>query len=662
MRYPSAMLRGLMAAAVLLFLAALLHGFSAPLQEEEDPDQACLDCHGEVSLFEDMTEPQRYVVDRQIFRNSVHGSFNCSDCHQDLAGVDDFPHEPELAPVDCGTCHGDVQDIYVESLHGLALDRGNARAPTCWSCHGAHDILPSDDARSRAYRPNIPNMCASCHGTAGLLTETLVRLPEVASFYAQSVHGQAAQRGIADAAVCTDCHGVHELKGPADPSSPINVQNVSQTCGQCHQTAQSQYDRSIHGRALKAGIRDSPTCTDCHGEHFILGMRDRSARTYSSRLAHETCGRCHEDPVIIQKYGMADYVVETYIDSYHGWATRWDSDAAATCVSCHTAHLVLPERDPASTISPQNVTATCRQCHPGADDRFAASYTHRTASIAANPITRWIRNAYIVLILLVVGGMLLHNLVIFVYYLVEKRRMEESTPSILRLDRIQVYQHLLLAITFTVLVITGFALRFPDAWWVRQLAAMGMTEPMRSWIHRVFAVGLIIVAISHVLYITVTKRGREELQSMVPMRKDAYDFVEQMRFHTWLRKEELKFGRYDYTQKVEYWALVWGTILMAVTGFVLWFPATAVRYFPTWIVQASETIHYYEAWLATLAIIVWHFFFTIVHPREFPMSWTWITGRMPVDHVRGHHAGWYEEELQPSADRREEEPGEAGAP
>jgi hypothetical protein len=76
---------------------------------------------------------------------------------------------------------------------------------------------------------------------------------------------------------------------------------------------------------------------------------------------------------------------------------------------------------------------------------------------------------------------------------------------------------------------------------------------------------------------------------------------------------------------------------MALTGFVLWFPETAVRIFPVWIVHVAETIHYYEAWLATLAIIVWHGFFVIFHPEVYPMSWTWLTGEMSSKMANKHH-------------------------
>ena len=67
---------------------------------------------------------------------------------------------------------------------------------------------------------------------------------------------------------------------------------------------------------------------------------------------------------------------------------------------------------------------------------------------------------------------------------------------------------------------------------------------------------------------------------------------------------------------------------MTATGLVLWFPEATARLFPSWTIAASQTIHFYEAWLATLAIVVWHFFFVIFHPDVYPMSWAWLTGRM----------------------------------
>jgi len=226
------------------------------------------------------------------------------------------------------------------------------------------------------------------------------------------------------------------------------------------------------------------------------------------------------------------------------------------------------------------------------------------------------------------------------------RRRRELTNGqwILRFDRSQVLQHLLLTVTFMALVVTGFALRFPEAWWVRGLQGIGMTEPMRFNLHRVAAVGLIIASCWHAYYVLLTKRGKREFRALWPRWSDFREFVGNLRYHTFRSERKVKFGRYDYSQKAEYWALIWGTGLMAITGIILWFPAAVTRVFPPITVPAAQTIHYYEAWLATLAILVWHFFFVIFHPEEYPMSWTWLTGKMSRESAEEHHPRWLEDE------------------
>jgi cytochrome b subunit of formate dehydrogenase len=608
----------------------LLVAASTSMHAQEAGSDDCLVCHEEAG---------------EAFSESIHGElgFTCADCHADLDGLDEFPHDAPLEKVECGLCHTDVQEAYEESLHGYALERGNPAAPNCGSCHGVHDILPGEDPRSRTHASRRTAVCADCHGDAGLrTTDPLVTLPQTVGTFGESVHGQA-QNG--KAASCIHCHGVHDLRGPLDPDSRIHPFNVAATCGACHKEIRETFDRSIHGRALAAGLHDSPTCSSCHGEHLILSPDNPEARTYGAKIAAETCGVCHNRQEMIAKYSLESDAVDSYEDSYHGWAVQRNYESAATCISCHTAHAVLPAEHPDSTVHSANVEGTCKQCHPRADSRFAASYDHRAASVASNPVIRLLRNVYILLIVVVIGGMVIHNLILMNYFIVERLRAESRRPGLRRLDVAQLVQHLLLTFGFVMLVITGFALRFPDAWWVHYLGALGMTEPRRANTHRVFGVLLLVVGMWHVVYVTLQRRGRGEIRAMFPARRDLREAIGNLRFHTWLSKEPVKFGRYDYTQKLEYWALIWGTALMAVTGLVLWYPAIAVRGFPAWIVAASQTIHYYEAWLATLAILVWHFFFVIFHPDQYPMSWTWLTGRMTKDHVQHHHRGWYDDEI-----------------
>ncbi len=629
------------ASAVVVVLIAGLWNATAFAQDDED----CLACHDEIDLFEGFDDPARLVVSAKRYFASLHAEMGlaCIDCHVDLTGLGDYPHADSLAPVDCGVCHADTQELFTGSMHGYALARGDTQAPTCASCHGTHDIRSASDPESPTHESRLHEICASCHGSAGRLTREIVRFPETVASYAASVHGPSD--GGVGAATCDDCHHVHEVRGVADPQSRIHRANLSATCGECHDDIRIEYEQSIHGRALLAGLHDSPTCTDCHGEHLILSPGDPDSLAHASRQATESCGNCHDDPVIIAKYGLRGDVVGSYVDSYHGWTTRRGYDRSATCVSCHSAHRVLPSTDPRSTVHAANIVGTCGQCHKLVDEAFAASYTHEKLSITANPINRWIRGIYWVLITVVIGGMALHNLVILNFHAVRKRRELEAVQTVRRLDAYQLAQHGLMALSFIVLAITGFALRYPDAGWVALLTTLGLDEPLRANVHRIAGVVMVIVAVVHVLYVLLVRRGRREFRAMVPSRRDFREAVDNLRYHTWVRDRPADFGRYDYTQKAEYWAIVWGTALMAVTGAVLWFPALAVKLVPAWVVTASQTIHFYEAWLAALAIVVWHFFFVLFHPDVYPMSWTWLSGKVTRRSVERHHPRWYREEL-----------------
>ncbi len=612
---------------------------AVPLQES----QPCLPCHETPELFRGREDASALVVTPDSLAESAHGGLPCTACHQELA----VPHPDEPPRARCTPCHEDIVARYAVSVHGYAEHRGYPRAPSCTTCHGNHDILPARDPRSPTHKVRVPETCARCHGEAGLRTRELVRLPAPFQAYARSVHGRGTARGMAAAASCADCHAVHDLKGPADPASRIAPQNVAATCGQCHPDIQIDYEYSIHGRALRAGIGDSPTCTDCHGEHLILAAQDPDAPICGARQAMEACGRCHDDPVIVEKYGLRTGVVPTYLDSYHGWASRTGCEIAATCIDCHGAHRVLPADHPESTVNVANVALTCGRCHEGADSTFAASYDHAALTLAENPVNRIVRRIYLILIAGVIGGMVLHNLVILNYYLLKRKEAEEAGPQVVRFTPSELVQHLLLTLSFTVLVVTGFALRFPDAWWVQWLAGMGMDEALRSTVHRIAAVVLLGTGAYHLYEILLTERGRKALRDMIPDLRDLRDLAGNLAFHLRRTSERPRFRRFDYTQKAEYWALVWGTVIMALTGFILWFPTWAARILPALVVPVAQTIHYYEAWLATLAIIVWHLFFVVLHPDVYPMHWAWLTGKIGAASAREHHAAWYEEEIAP---------------
>ena len=631
------------------------HSVHAEDRQPAKLEEACLNCHTEI---------------RDEFKASVHGQFNegrnlshCYDCHgehRSRAPSDTTLRVTNESPAEatCGACHAESVKRYNMSLHKYALESGSPRAPRCESCHGAHNIRKVSDPESPMHRSQQVETCAKCHSQIGIGLDPDVRLPRSFENYLESTHGKLLKQGNTEVPVCIDCHGGHAIRGSNNPESTIAQHNIDKTCGKCHDKEQDLYQQSIHYRAMMSGIDDSPTCTGCHGEHLLISPKDPKSKVSHSRIAAETCGKCHENPDIIRKYGLAPDVVSTYTDSYHGLASHGKGATTATCNDCHGAHDVRTLNDSLSMIHPANVVKTCSQCHPKADANFAQSYTHKALQPLEGGVNWWIARIYWIMIIVVIGGMIVHNLVILNYHLAKAKEHQTAGKKVTRFDRHQIVQHMALSITFIMLAVTGFALKFPDAWWVKLLSAIGFSEGVRSVTHRIMAVGLIGCSVYHIVYLFMTRRGREEWSALLPGKSDLTEMTDNMAYHMNKKKDAPKFDRYDYSQKAEYWALIWGTILMIATGFVLWFPAELSPLLPSWAVPISQTIHLYEAWLATLAIVVWHFFFVIFHPEEYPMSWTWLTGKISLDLVKHRHGRWYDKLTSPGGEAAEK-PGEA---
>jgi formate dehydrogenase gamma subunit len=329
--------------------------------------------------------------------------------------------------------------------------------------------------------------------------------------------------------------------------------------------------------------------------------------------------------------------VRTVFDSYHGLAAQYGSTLAANCGSCHGYHKILPSSDPASTINQAHLVQTCGKCHPGATEKFASGKIHVDTAAAKRPadfastVNWWVRRIYLVLIFGTIGGMLLHNGLLF--YKKVSAHLRASGRPVLRMSLGQRWQHAVLATSFIALALTGFALKWPDSWLVR---AMGSSEPFRRWAHRISGVVLLLVGFYHLIYIVVSKEGRRLVCDLFPVKKDLTDVLQAVRYLTGLSKQKTKIGRFGYAEKMEYWAVVWGTIIMGATGLAVWFKMDVTRFLPRWLVDVGLTIHYYEAILACLAIIVWHFYHVIFDPEVYPLNLACWDGK-----VSEH---WQEEE------------------
>jgi len=200
-------------------------------------------------------------------------------------------------------------------------------------------------------------------------------------------------------------------------------------------------------------------------------------------------------------------------------------------------------------------------------------------------------------------------------------------------------QHLNLAINFTILVITGFALSFPKAFWVSPITDVPAGMTIRGFLHRLCGVATVFLGGYHMLYCAFTKRGRGIIKDMIPGLRDAIDLWETLKNNFFINRpaKKLKMPRFNFREKLEYLGLIWGTLVMTVTGFILWFEVEWLKYFPKWTFDVARTIHFYEAILATLTIIVWHFYSVIFNPDVYPMSWAWITGDLTEHEMEEEH-------------------------
>jgi cytochrome b subunit of formate dehydrogenase len=572
------------------------------------------------------------------------------DCHRD---VKTSPHEKTPAKITCAQCHADAQDAYAHSYHAKAVKPGGQVAANCEDCHGgAHEIFAAADAKSPVHHANIPVTCGRCHGQTSLMDGT-GESAQAFMAYQESVHGRAIERGSKTAAVCTDCHGSHEILPANDAQSPVNKFNIPKTCGKCHGAVEQVFIQSIHGQGIARGNGLAPVCTDCHGIHSIKAHVDPDSSVSEQNLARTTCASCHEGVRLSREFGVAGNRVSTYMDSYHGLASERGSVVVANCASCHGVHNILPSKDPRSTINRANLNMTCGKCHKGVTQKFTLNKVHMEAgqsSDIGSVAVRWVRWFYLVLIVAVIGAMFLHNAIVWRSKALARRRAQQ--PALIRMTTSQRWQHLIVLTSFIALVITGFALKFPNSWFAE---ALGMSENLRSILHRIAGAALMSAGIYHFFYIALAREGRRLIRDLMPTPKDAFDAWATMRFHLGWSREKPKFGRFSYAEKAEYWALVWGTALMAVTGIMLWAKVWVGNLLARWWLDVAITVHFYEAVLASLAIVIWHFYQVFFDPDVYPMNWAWWDGKMPVEHYREEHELDTETLVEASGT---EEPGE----
>jgi formate dehydrogenase subunit gamma len=225
----------------------------------------------------------------------------------------------------------------------------------------------------------------------------------------------------------------------------------------------------------------------------------------------------------------------------------------------------------------------------------------------------------------------------------------------------QCIEHALVGLLFIVLAATGLAQEFFRMRWAEwMIAAMGGIDRVR-WVHRSTGIAFTVVVVVHLataLGQVVTGRARP---SMVPTRKDFRDAITMMRYYLRLSDEQARFDRFDYRQKFEYWGMVFGSLVIIVTGFMLYFPVLTTRFLPGQVIPAALMAHGREGLLALLVVITWHLYNAHLSPEAFPFDASIFTRKISRERMEKEHPLEYARMLADAKEERGASPPERTA-
>lgn len=209
----------------------------------------------------------------------------------------------------------------------------------------------------------------------------------------------------------------------------------------------------------------------------------------------------------------------------------------------------------------------------------------------------------------------------------------EPQQSYRRFGPGQRFEHIVLLVTFTGLAVTGLPQTYAEYGWAKALIdLMGGIESIRV-IHRILATILMAEAIYHggILTYKLFVLGRRA--TMIPGPRDLKDVLQWIAYNLGMRQEHPHLPRYNFGEKAEYLAVIWGTVIMVITGFMMWNPIATTNFLPGTAIPVARAAHSAEALLAVLSIITWHMW--NVHIRRFNRAM--FTGNLPLDAMEEEH-------------------------
>lgn len=575
---------------------------------------------------------------------------NCLLCHQ-YRGLSRFDE-----------ASGRVHVFFVDPDYSQSHRGPHARL-ACTACHLREEVgvVP--------HRPTTPVNCArQCHLSDPAGPERLFSHSNIPPMLLKSAHKPETLARLEftggpllepNQAVCLYCHDEPVFRDPwaAIPKFQSLREGVFDRCDVCH------------SEKVPADI-----------EYYVRHIASRFAPARSTLELAQVCAVCHSDPRIRAEFELPDSVA-SYVRSFHGKAALLDDQTTANCLSCHVrrgenAHLMLPPDHPDSAVSPQRAPDSCRStaCHPGADLQIADAAVHLDLPTAHGTPEFALAVVFIVLTILTFGPSAL--LVLLDLFQIVVGRAQHEDDRIRRLvERLMAdprgrrqlqrfsaghrIQHWLLTVLFVLLCLTGFPLKFAEQAWASVVIHLFGGLQVARTIHHWAGIALVAGFLAHIVHVFAgfIRLGRElrpdgsprpmkEAWLSLPMWINPTDVrrtVQLMAYLLFLRKERPAFGRFSPTEKFEYLGVFWGTLLLGVTGLLLWGEQVSSHFLSGRAFSLATVAHTYEAFLAVIHVGILHIYNVILAPKVFPLSPATLTGHTPIPKLVEEHGELVEE-------------------
>lgn len=575
--------------ALLWLIAAAPRALAADIE-------GCLNCH----QFEGLSRPgttgkavHSFSIDPDYYSRDLgpHARLKCSDCHP-RGEVEVFPHKP-ITPVDC---------------------------------------------------------MRSCHLTSPNRAEATFSHKSVGTLLAGSVHKGATLRrstqllGAANAAGQSQCLACH-----AEPLFRLDDHTTEdaslQRCAACHD-------------------QDALGTTRAELHH----VQARTVRPRTSLEVVQLCGTCHGNAAVNSAFNLPDSTA-SYLASFHGKAAMLGSQNTADCLHCHAGlgqnvHGMQKALDGASPTSLIRTPDTCRTagCHETAGAHLSAAAVHLDVA-STRGIEFIIACLFVAMVAFTFGPSLLLTALKLLHYILGRRAPHEAKHAqlarvlnahprarekLVRFTPHQRAQHWLLAVTFTLLCLTGFPMKFADQHWAAWLIARIGGLSVARTIHHFAGVLLICGFFYHILYVILLARraGRDlgvgffkalSSQSMSVGLADLKHMNKLLEYYLFLRKDKPVNGKFSPEQKFEYLGVFWGVFVLGSTGLLLWATEWTSRQFPGRTLTLAALLHTFEAFLALLHIGIVHLATVIFSPHALPVSRGMFTGETSETQLAHDH-------------------------